>query len=103
MFRNVIVGVDHHEGGRDAVVLAKQLVSGTGRLTLAHVSAGDPYAYPGVSVEHAASLAPVRLQSDRRAGTSGRHRGRGGDGASCAYAHRPADRHRGACRMRKTV
>ena len=37
MFRNVIVGVDHHDGGRDAVALAIHLLGRGGHLTLAHV------------------------------------------------------------------
>lgn len=42
MFSNVLVGVDRHLGGRDAVALARQLVAPDGRLTLAHVYPGDP-------------------------------------------------------------
>jgi nucleotide-binding universal stress UspA family protein len=37
MFDNVLIGVGDREGGRDALALAKQLVSTAGRLTLAHV------------------------------------------------------------------
>jgi nucleotide-binding universal stress UspA family protein len=55
MFRNVIVGVDHHEGGRDAAGLAQQLGSESERLILAHVYTGDPYVYRGVSPEYAES------------------------------------------------
>jgi nucleotide-binding universal stress UspA family protein len=40
MFRNVIVGVDEHEGGRDAIALAKHLVQPGGQLTLANVHHG---------------------------------------------------------------
>ncbi|MGO8904786.1 MAG: universal stress protein [Solirubrobacteraceae bacterium] len=36
-FRDVIVGVDGHEGGRDAIALARLLVTPTGRLALVHV------------------------------------------------------------------
>jgi nucleotide-binding universal stress UspA family protein len=44
MFNKVVVGVDEHQGGRDAVALAKQLTAPTGELTLAHVYAlyGEP-------------------------------------------------------------
>jgi nucleotide-binding universal stress UspA family protein len=42
MFKNVLVGVDGHLGGRDALALAKQLVAVDGQLTLAHVYPGDP-------------------------------------------------------------
>jgi nucleotide-binding universal stress UspA family protein len=37
MFNNVVVGVGDHESWRDAIALAKQLVSGNGRLTLANI------------------------------------------------------------------
>src|ERR1035437_7060217 len=36
-FRNVIVGVDEHHGGRDATALAKDLMATGGSLILAHV------------------------------------------------------------------
>jgi nucleotide-binding universal stress UspA family protein len=42
MFSNVIVGVDGREGGRDALALAKQLVSKDGKLAPAHVWFIDP-------------------------------------------------------------
>ena len=44
MFRKVLVGVDGHLGGRDAVALAAQLTAGDGTLGLAHVYPvrGDP-------------------------------------------------------------
>lgn len=48
MFDNVVIGVSDHEDGRDAVALARQLVSATGRLTLVHARvigrepSGDP-------------------------------------------------------------
>jgi nucleotide-binding universal stress UspA family protein len=37
MFKNVVVGVDGREGGRDATALAKTLLAANGELTLAHV------------------------------------------------------------------
>ncbi|HTP21312.1 MAG TPA: universal stress protein [Solirubrobacteraceae bacterium] len=37
MFRNVLIGVDGRQGGRDAIALARQLASSDGGLTLAHV------------------------------------------------------------------
>lgn len=52
MFRNVIVGVDHHDGGRDAITLATQLLATGGQLTFAHVYAGDSWAYRGVSAAY---------------------------------------------------
>lgn len=54
MFRNVVIGVDHGEGGHDAVALAHQLVSPSSTVTIAHVYTGDPYVYRGVSSEYAA-------------------------------------------------
>ena len=44
MFNKVLVGVDGRQGGRDALALARQLIAGSGRLTLAHVypDHGDP-------------------------------------------------------------
>ncbi len=42
MFRQVVVGVDEHQGGRDAIALAKLLVAKDGELTLAYVYLGDP-------------------------------------------------------------
>lgn len=40
MFNKVIIGIDEHRGGRDAVALARQLVSDDGELTLAYVHGG---------------------------------------------------------------
>jgi len=37
MFRNVLVGVDEDEGGRDAIALAVRLITEGGELTVAHV------------------------------------------------------------------
>jgi nucleotide-binding universal stress UspA family protein len=42
MFKHVIAGVDEHQGGRDAIALAKLLVAEDGELTLAFVYLGDP-------------------------------------------------------------
>jgi nucleotide-binding universal stress UspA family protein len=41
MFRRIVVGVDEHQGGRDAIALAKNLLVRGGELTLAHVVAHD--------------------------------------------------------------
>jgi nucleotide-binding universal stress UspA family protein len=49
MFRQILVGVDGREGGRDAVALAKLLVPPDGELTLAYVFPGDAHAYRGAS------------------------------------------------------
>lgn len=45
MFKQVVVGVDEHQGARDAIALAKRLLARDGELTLAHVYAGDPRTY----------------------------------------------------------
>ena len=42
MFKNVLVGVDGHGGGRDALSLSTKLLAADGELTLAHVYSGDP-------------------------------------------------------------
>lgn len=41
MFKNVLVGIDDDEGGRDAIALAKMLGAGGSKLTLAQVYQGD--------------------------------------------------------------
>lgn len=45
MFKNALVGVDGHDGGRDAIALATNLLSPGGELTLAHIYTGDPHIY----------------------------------------------------------
>ncbi|HUO71000.1 MAG TPA: universal stress protein [Solirubrobacteraceae bacterium] len=62
MFTNVLVGVDHHHGANDAIALAKQLSAEGATLTLAHVYAGDPYVYRGVSAEYQASVRDQDLE-----------------------------------------
>jgi nucleotide-binding universal stress UspA family protein len=47
MFKNVIVGIDRLDGGRDAIALATHLVSDGGKLTLGYVYPADPYAWRG--------------------------------------------------------
>jgi nucleotide-binding universal stress UspA family protein len=47
MFNNIIVGVDDHEGGRDAMALAKVLVAPGGETTLVYVYRDDPHAWHG--------------------------------------------------------
>jgi nucleotide-binding universal stress UspA family protein len=41
MFTNVLVGVDGHQGGRDAIELARRLASPDATITLAHVYGSD--------------------------------------------------------------
>ncbi len=51
MFQNIVVGVDRHQGGRDAVALAKQLLDEGGELTLAHIASGDARTWRGSPTE----------------------------------------------------
>lgn len=54
MFKQIVVGVDGRAGGRDAIALAKVLVTEGGELTLAHVVPGDAHAYRGASAAYEA-------------------------------------------------
>jgi nucleotide-binding universal stress UspA family protein len=45
MFKQVLVGVDEHGGGLDAIALARKLLAHDGELTLAYVYSGDPGIY----------------------------------------------------------
>jgi nucleotide-binding universal stress UspA family protein len=61
MFDEVIVGVNFGPGGDEAIALAAQLVSRTGRLTLTHIVASDPTVARGqrdddIALERARSL-----------------------------------------------
>jgi nucleotide-binding universal stress UspA family protein len=49
MFKNVIIGIDEREGGRDAIALARVLRAQDGELTLAYVYHGDPHLWRGSS------------------------------------------------------
>lgn len=49
MFKNVIVGVDGREGGRDAAALGKRLCGEDGVLTLAYVYPREPRAWRGTT------------------------------------------------------
>lgn len=81
MFKNVIVGVDGAEGGRDAIALAKLLRAEDGELTFAYVYNGDEHvwrgssaAYDAVEIERSREL----LERERnRAGIDARLRWRG--------------------------
>ena len=55
MFKQIVVGVDEHEGGRDAIALARNLLARDGELTLAYVFAGDPHVYRSASAAFEAS------------------------------------------------
>ena len=52
MFKNVLVGVDGHGGGRDALSLSTKLLAADGELTLAHVYSGDPRLRRRLRAEH---------------------------------------------------
>ena len=63
MFKQIVVGVDGGEGGRDAIALAKHLVSKDGELTLVYVyvgelvrSRGSNPAYEAAEHEHGLDL-----------------------------------------------
>lgn len=49
MFRNVIVGVNGEQGGRDAISLARLLLEPDGELTLACIHYGDAHLWRGYS------------------------------------------------------
>jgi nucleotide-binding universal stress UspA family protein len=49
MFKNVIVGIDGEDGGRDALALATLLLGDGGRLTLAHVYPGESLVWRGAN------------------------------------------------------
>jgi nucleotide-binding universal stress UspA family protein len=55
MFRQVVVGVDEHEGGRDALALAMKLLAGDGELTIAYVHVSNPHVYRAASERAATS------------------------------------------------
>jgi nucleotide-binding universal stress UspA family protein len=54
MFKQIVVGVDEHEGGRDAIALARNVLARDGELTLAYVFAGDPHVYRSASAAYEA-------------------------------------------------
>lgn len=55
MFRQIVVGVDEHGGGRDAIALARRLLAPNGAITLGYVYASAPYAQRSASAEYEAS------------------------------------------------
>ena len=61
MFKNVIVGVDGGEGGRDAIALAKTLLGEGGKLTFAHV----PHQAARMSPETGAAYAAAERERAR--------------------------------------
>ena len=55
MFKQIVVGVDEHEGGRDAVTLAECLLAPAGELTLAYVYAAARHVSRGITPSYEAS------------------------------------------------
>ncbi len=55
MFDNILVGVDEHQGSRDAIALAGRLLARDGKLTLAHVYPGEAHPWRGSSPEYDAA------------------------------------------------
>lgn len=55
MFKNVVVGVDGGEGGRDATALARILRAENGKVTLAYIYHGDPQVWRGSSPSYDAA------------------------------------------------
>jgi nucleotide-binding universal stress UspA family protein len=67
MFKQIVVGVDEHQGSRDAIALAERLLAPDGELTLAHVFGGDPHLYrsPTLFYEAQRERALAQLQKAR--------------------------------------
>ncbi|UGS37198.1 universal stress protein [Capillimicrobium parvum] len=76
MFKQIVVGVDGREGGRDALALAKLLVAAGGELTLAHVAPGGAHAHAGAGAAYEAveaERAEALLQTVREETGAGAH------------------------------
>lgn len=52
MYRNVIVGVNGDDNGRDAVALARKLLDAEGQLTLAYIRPGESHPIRGSSLDY---------------------------------------------------
>ena len=81
MFKNVLVGIDDRQGGRDAIALATHLVDASGKLTLLNVHSGvlrpiDAASPGAVSAERERShtLLEGRARTRRRTGRTGQRR-----------------------------
>ena len=66
MFKNVVVGVDEHQGGRDAIALAKRLAGRDAEVTLAYVYSAAPARGASVLVDRAAHDRGRQLLSTAR-------------------------------------
>lgn len=62
MFTRTIVGIDAQSDGYDAITFADRLTAPDGHITLAHVDAGDPYAFRGVSAVYESRERDVALE-----------------------------------------
>ena len=60
MFNKVIIGIDEHDGGRDAIALGSNLVDPDGGLTLAYIHGGFPEKARSISHEFEAERACPR-------------------------------------------
>lgn len=72
MFKRIVVGVDGHVGGRDAIDLARNLLAPAGELTLAYVYSRDLVSrdvMPGVEAVEAERAAELLERARREAGT----------------------------------
>ena len=70
MFKNVIVGVDGPEGGRDAIALARQIASPDATITLAHVYGTDWLAPRGALILASIAADESQLLLSRERDTS---------------------------------
>jgi nucleotide-binding universal stress UspA family protein len=84
MFDRVLIGIDEHQGGRDAVALGKRLLAPFGALTLANVYAGDPHVYRSASASYDAAERVRSLELLENA------RGSGGLDADLKYIGSPS-------------
>ena len=71
MFENVIVGVDEHEGGRDAIALAKSLRGQGGVLTLAYIYPREPGAWRETTPDYDAAERERAMELMRKAREEG--------------------------------
>ncbi|MGZ4234407.1 MAG: universal stress protein [Solirubrobacteraceae bacterium] len=66
MFKDILVGVDRHAGGRDAIALSKKLLDGGGHLTLAHVYSAEALSWLGSPTEQQLERVAELLEQARK-------------------------------------
>ena len=66
MFKNILVGVDSHGGGADAIALSKKLLDGGGHLTLAHVYSAEALSWLGSPTEQQLEWVAELLEQARK-------------------------------------